>query len=172
MAVLLSLLHVKRSTGFISRYSKLSKLLLLNDQPNPTPPDYPYLWYMIWQLSFINSQSPRLFLTSSRTLYLIIQSLRLSECKTLLLLLTVASLVSALPELGVTMILILLNDPKSNINSPSLSSGACNRSPHQLREYLHHLRWTDTLCALHWRKTGNARHILKNRCDRWFCIHP
>ena len=44
---------------------------------------------------------------TATSVYLIIQSLRLSECKTLLLLLTVASLVSALPELGVTMILIL-----------------------------------------------------------------
>ena len=57
------------------------------------------------------------------------------------------------------------NDPKSNKarSTLTLSSGACNSSSHQLREYLHHLRWTDTLCALYRRKTGNTRHILKNR---------
>ena len=64
---------------------------------------------MIWYLAFINSWFPSLFLTSSGTLYLITQSLRLSECKTLLLLLTVASLVSALPELGVTTIIPILS---------------------------------------------------------------
>ena len=100
VAVLLSLLHVKRSTGFISRWFSSHKRYI--------SPFYIYIYINIIiirkSIKIIEENLP----SPKSNLF------RLSECRTLLLLLTAASLLPALPELGVRPTIIFETDFEEN----------------------------------------------------------
>ena len=96
VAVLLSLLHVKRSTGFISRWFSSHKRYI--------SPFHIYIYINI----IITCKSVKKLPSLRSNMF------RLSECRTLLLLLPAASLLPALPELAVRATIIFETDFEEN----------------------------------------------------------